>query len=108
MSEPRRVLLASSDGEVHCDLATIAYVRFESTTAETRAAIHIACRSGDWFKVEDTPENRKALVPVLVSNEQIIERASVGHEHEWSCIVKNGFKECRMFGCDAKLMVPPQ
>lgn len=78
MSEPRRVLLTSQAGDVHVDLATVAYVRFNAPEPANPRSIHVACRSGDWFQVYDSAENRAALVPVLVSNEAIL-ASSVAH-----------------------------
>lgn len=108
MSEPRRVLLTSQVGDVHVDLATVAYVRFNAPEPDNPLSIHVACRSGDWFQVYDSAENRAALIPVLVANAAILHSACPDHEHEWSNVIENGYRHCRQKNCRQMLAVPPQ
>lgn len=73
MSEPQRAILSSPTGDIHVDLKCVAHIRFIAPE-ETKplGLIEVVERSGYWFLAPDTPENRKALIPVLVSNEAIV------------------------------------
>lgn len=109
MSEPQRTILSSPTGDIHVDLKCVAHIRFIAPE-ETNplGLIEVVERSSYWFLVPDTPENRAALVPVLVANAAILHSACPDHEHEWSNVIENGYRHCRQKNCHQMLAVPPQ